>query len=120
MSVPSEADFRKAARDRLVGKSRAELIYVKDGGGNDGWERQVAEDMIREMDHVAVMKKLDSIEQPHWTTTPGFWVAVGGFLLAGLAAWFAWLSIPRHEHQDAAPTPSSSLTPPPTVSPTAP
>jgi hypothetical protein len=117
MSGPTEADFRKSARERLTGKTRDELIYIKDGGGRDGWEKQVALDMIQEMDHAAVMERLKSIEEPHWTTTPGFWVAVGGFLLAGLAAWFAWLALPRLEHQDASPTPSSLSTPPSTTPP---
>jgi hypothetical protein len=67
--------------------------------------------------HAEIHERLKAIEAPHWTMTPGFWVTVGGFLLAGLAAWFAWLSIPRPTPQDAAAPPSASSTPPPAAKP---
>ena len=40
------------------------------------------------------VKKLQSLKHPHWTLTPGFWVAVAAALVAGLAAYFAYLAIP--------------------------
>ena len=41
--------------------------------------------------------KITALEKPHWTTTPGFWVGFVALILAGLAAWFAWLAIPVSE-----------------------
>lgn len=70
--------------------------------------------------HEDLLRKIAESGKHHWSATPGFWVAVGGFLLAGLAAWFAWQSIPHPTPQDAGSQPSSSPTPPPTVSPTPP
>lgn len=62
--------------------------------------------------HQKVIERLLILEKPHWTTAPGFWIAVGGFLLAGLAAWFAWLAIPRPSPQDVLSPPNSSSSPP--------
>ena len=33
------------------------------------------------------------LRKPHWTTTPVFWVTVGGAIAAGLAAYFGWLAL---------------------------
>ena len=50
--------------------------------------------------HTNVIDRLVVLEKAHWTTTPGFYATIAGVLLAGLAAWFAWLSIPRPNYQD--------------------
>ena len=75
----------------------------------------IADEQYRRIEgdrHQKVIERLLILERPHWTTTPGFWVAVGGFLLAGLAAWFAWLAIPHPTPKDVLSPPNSLSTPP--------
>lgn len=43
--------------------------------------------------HDKIMERLERLEQPHWTTTPVFWVTLVGTIAAGLAAYFGWLAI---------------------------
>jgi hypothetical protein len=40
-------------------------------------------------------RKLAAISKPHWTLTPTFIVALAALLVAGLAAYFSYLSIPQ-------------------------
>lgn len=109
-------DFRRWCRanpDLLV--SALDWIY-----SHHHVHREIVELELRDVRHRRVIERLAAIERPHWTMTPGFWVSVGGFLLAGLAAWFAWLSIPRPIPQDAVSPPSASSPPPPAATPSAP
>jgi hypothetical protein len=114
---PSTADFKKAARERLKGKTRDELAYTVDDENVSGWDRQAAADMLRDLDHFEVIRRLDAIEKPHWTTAPGFWATVIGVILAGLAAWFGWLAVRTPPDAIVSPPPSSLSTPPLTTPP---
>lgn len=68
-----------------------------------------------------IHSKITALETPHWTTTPGFWVGFFALILAGLAAWFAWLAIPPAERPyfrlPSSEQKSSSLTPKPEAPP---
>lgn len=67
--------------------------------------------VIAEMRHSEIIDRLKVLEKPHWTTTPGFWVAVGGLLFAALAAWLSWLAL-RPPPREAGSLPASSLSTP--------
>ena len=69
--------------------------------------------VIAEMRHSEIIDRLEVLEKPHWTTTPGFWVAVGGLLFAALAAWLSWLAVLPPPHGGGSPPPSSLSTPTP-------
>lgn len=67
--------------------------------------------VIAETRHSEIIDRLKVLEKPHWTTTPGFWVAVGGLLFAALAAWLSWLALKPPPHEGGS-QPSSSLSTP--------
>lgn len=57
-----------------------------------------------------VERRLVAIERTHWTVLPTFYLTAIGVILAGLAAWFGWLAVPRLKPQGDAKLPSSSST----------
>lgn len=70
-------------------------------------------------------RKLAAISKSHWTLTPTFIVAVAALVVAGLAAYFSYLSIPpaaqpsalsqqpqtqlKSQKTDAQPTPATKI-----------
>ena len=107
------AEFKKAARERLNGKTRDELIYTVDNENVSGWDRQTAADMLRDLDHFQVIARLDAIKEPNWTTTPVFWLTLVAAAAAIVGAYFAGISVLRPRPSDAVAPPSSTPTQPP-------